>query len=64
MYGEIRPLKKQEISVLRKPLKHVVYNKLEIKEFEMELEAVRTKIRYSSMEEPGDMDSEEEDLET
>ena len=45
VYGEVKPLRKQEISVLRKPPKHALFNKLDAKEFEKELEAVRTKIR-------------------
>ena len=61
VYGEVRQLRKEEIKLLRKPPKHAVYNKLNVKEFEKELEAVRTKIRYSRMEASGEMDSEEED---
>ena len=62
IYGVLKdPLTKCEKKLLMKPPKHPVYVKLDKKEFEKEIEALKTKIRYSRLEEPGEMDLEKEE---
>ena len=60
IYGILeRGLDKDEESLLLKPPKYTIPEKLIEKEFRKELEAVKTKKRYSRMNEPGTMEEKE-----